>query len=314
MVKLRIITMLLIIYMCMPLDVFSQQNITGTFEVDESAVNGFVAIQYSSPSFPREFSGTVGGFTYHLYLSQPTVEFVPNYMRMHAHLRAETNIGNFEWDISPSIYINYSISLEDVVALIENFPQYVNTYLSDAPQWLRDVIIQHYQNLNLLVYPGKILEFAESYIPDFLAIEICNIGFDPIISMQDKVSITVFITAQGIPPAYPGYTRNRNFFRIHSNVAVDVKRVTFYSAALGIVYWDWSGTVSIPKNGETIFQFHCSQQYGDDCSGQSTTQGGRRIKVLFESVRGRFLHIYVADYMPINNQWLGPVAIWARWD
>lgn len=294
--------------------VMSQQTITGTFEVDESAVNGFIAIQYSQPSFPREFSGSIGGFTYRLLLGQPRVEFVPNFMRMRAHLRAETNIGNFDWDITPSIYINNSISLEDVVALLQNFPQYVNTYLANAPQWLRDVIIQHYQDLNLLVYPGKILEFAESFVPEFLAIEVSNIGLDPIVSMQGKVSITAFLTVTGIQPWYPGYTMNRNFFKVRSNVRVTVTNVTFYNASLGITFWDWSGNVSIPKNGETTFQFHCSEQYGDDCSGQANTQSGRRIKVLFQSERGRFLHIYAADYMPINGQWRGPLGIWAGWD
>jgi hypothetical protein len=186
--------------------------------------------------------------------------------------------------------------------------------LANAPQWLRDVIIQHYQSLNLLVYPGKILEFAESFVPEFLAIEVSNIGLDPIVSMQGKVSITPFLTVTGIQPWYPGYTLNRNFFKVHSNVRVNVTNVTFYNSSLGVVFWDWSGSVLVTKNGEATFQFHCSQQYGDDCSGQATTQGGRRIKVLFESERGRFLHIYAADYMPINGQWRGPLAIWAGWD
>lgn len=311
---MRAIAFLVLLFVICALPSPGQQNITGTFEIDESAVNNVIAIQYLSPSFPREFSGSIGGFTYHLFLGQPTVEFVPNFMRMHAHLIAQTSIGNFEWDISPSIYINNSISLTDVVALLENFPQYVNTHLTNAPQWLRDVIIQHYQDLNLIVYPEKILEFAESFVPDFLAIEVSNIGLDPIISMQDRVSITAFLTVTGIPPWYPGYTMNRNFFKVHSNVAVHVTNVTFYNSSLGLTFWNWSGNLSVPKNGETTFQFHCSEQYGDDCSGQANTQSGRRIKVLFESERGRFLHIYAADYMPINYQWRGPLSIWAGWD
>jgi hypothetical protein len=294
--------------------VMSQQTITGTFEVDESAVNGFIAIQYSQPSFPREFSGSIGGFTYRLLLGQPRVEFVPNFMRMRAHLRAETNIGNFDWDISPSIYINNSISLEDVVALLQDFPQYVNTYLANAPQWLRDVIIQHYQNLNLIVYPGKILEFAESYVPPELAIQVSNVGLDPIVSLQGKVSITAFLTVRGIPPTYLGYTQNRNLFKVRPNVAVNVKQIVFADVAYGTIYWQWTGTVSIPKGGEYTFQFHCDQRYGDNCSMLPESQTSRVIKVLFESARGRFLHVYRADYMPINYQWQGPLAIWSGWD
>lgn len=114
-------------------------------------------------------------------------------MRIRATLDAQTNIGNFHWEITPSIYINYSASLIDIRAFLENFPTYVNTYLSNAPQWLRDVNIQHYQNLQPTMYPGKVLDYVESYVPEFLAIEVTNIS-DTTQSLQGTLSISITVT------------------------------------------------------------------------------------------------------------------------
>jgi len=181
------------LYIAFPLMVLSQQNITCTFEIDESAANAFIGIKYSSGKIPHDFSGSVGGYTYHLLLGQPIVEFLPNFMRIRATLDAQTNIGNFHWEITPSIYINYSASLIDIKAFLENFPAYVNTYLSNAPQWLRDVIIQHYQNLQLTMYPGKVLDYVESYVPEFFAIEVTNIS-GTTQSLQGTLSISITVT------------------------------------------------------------------------------------------------------------------------
>lgn len=280
---------------------FSQQNITGTFEIDESAVNSFIGIEYSSGRLPYEFSGTVGGYTYHLILRQPLVEFLPNFMKIRATLDAETNIGNFHWEITPSIYINYSASLVDIKAFLENFPSYVNTYLNNAPQWLRDIIIQHYQNLHLTIYPGKVLDFVESYVPDFLAIEVTNISGSTQ-SLQGKLSISLTITTRGVPPNYSAYTYNQSLLKIKSNVRVTVKRIAFINVSLGHVFWEWNGSTVIPKNGETQFTLQC---FGSPCN-QANTLSGRRFYVEFESERGTFLRAYAADYMPINNEWIGP--------
>lgn len=280
---------------------YSQQNITGTFEVDESAVNAFIGIEYSSGRLPHEFSGSVGGFTYHLVLGQPLVEFLPNFMRIRATLDAETNIGNFHWEITPSIYVNYSASLTDIKAFLENFPVYVNTYLANAPQWLRDVIIQHYQDLQLTIYPGKVLDFLESYVPQFLAIEVTNISGSTQ-SMQGKLSISLTITTRGIAPYYPAYTYNQSLLKIKSNVQVTIKRIAFINASQGWVFWEWNGSRVIPKNDSTQFSFQC---FGQPCN-QATTQSGRRFYVEFESERGTFLRAYATDYMPFNNEWIGP--------
>lgn len=295
------ITAIFFASMAFTLMAFSQQNITGTFEVDESAANAFIGIEYSSGRLPHEFSGSVGGYTYHLLLGQPLVEFLTNFMRIRATLDAETNIGNFHWEIAPSIYVNYSASLTDIKAFLENFPTYVNTYLANAPQWLRDVIIQHYQNLQLTMYPGKVLDFVESYVPEFLAIEVTNIS-GTTQSLQGKLSISLTISTRGVSPYYPAYTYNQQLLKITSNVRVTVKRIAFINVSAGWVFWEWSGSTVIPKNGEAQFSLLC---FGQSCN-QATTQSGRRFYVEFESERGTFLRAYAADYMPFNNEWIGP--------
>jgi hypothetical protein len=228
-------------------------------------------------------------------------------MQMVALLKINTTpTGYFEIELHPSIYVNYELSTDDITAFLENFPNYINANFPQIPQWIRDKIIEHYNSLQLTMYPAKILDYAESYIPDFLDIEVSNIIFS-VQSLPSKLQIVISFVVTGIAPDYKGYTYNRQYAKITSNVRVDIKRLILLSG-IGEIYYEFNGTMPIQKDGEAVFNVYHSQN-------GVTFQSGRKIIVILRSdLRGTFLRVYSAVYMPINYQWEGPKDMMASFD
>jgi hypothetical protein len=211
---------------------FAQETTTLTieFEVDQGAANRFIYADYASPSFPKEFSGTVGSYTYHLMLDRPALEFLPGIMRMQAGLTAETSIGNFEWTITPSIVIDeYSLSLLDIKASLENFANYVNTYLTDAPSWLRDVIIQHFAPIELTTYPGKILDEINSQVPTFVDLEVLNVTPGPLVALDGTLQFQLGIEVRSAPAHFEAYTYDNLYLKLTTTVEITVRKVQVYN-------------------------------------------------------------------------------------
>jgi hypothetical protein len=279
---------------------FAQRTVSMNFDLYQNAANNIIAME---GSFPLIYSGNVGGNSYYFELEQPTVEFNQSFMKMIAILKINTTpTGYLELEIQPSIYVNYSLSTDNVTAFLQNFPTYINSTFSQIPQWIRDKIIEHYESLQLEMYPAKLLDYAESFIPNFLAIEVSNISFS-IQSLPGKLQIIIGFDVIGIQPSYQCYTYNKTNVKITSNVRVDIKRLTLISGATGETYYDFNGSVSIEKGGEANFWVYHPQN-------SANTQSGRFIRILLQSdVRGTFLRKYDASYMPSDNQWHGPKAI-----
>lgn len=287
-----------------PSYLYAQRTVSMNFDLYQNAANNIIAME---GNFPIIYSGNVGGNSYYFELEQPTVEFNLNYMKMIAVLKINTTqTGYLEIEIHPSIYVNYQLSTDNVTAFLENFPNYINTTFPEIPQWIRDKIIQHYQSLQLEMYPAKILDYAESYVPDFLDIEVSNIGFS-VQSLIGKLQIEISFEVTGIAPFYQCYTYNHIYVKITSNVRVDIKRLTLGNI-LGEVYYDYNGTTEIQKDGEAIFNVYNS-------NNSAISQNGRYIRVLLQSEeRGTFLRVYSAAYMPYDDQWNGPKPVQVSFD
>ncbi|BDQ02993.1 hypothetical protein [Ignavibacterium sp.] len=295
--------MLLIVILCCS-SLLAQRTVSMNFDLYQNAANNIIATE---GNFPLIYSGNVGGNSYYFELEQPTVEFNQNYMKMVAILKINTTVtGYFEIEIQPSIYVNYELSTDDITAFLENFPTYINTNFPQIPQWVRDKIIEHYNSLQLTMYPAKILDYAESYVPDFIDVEVSNIIFS-VQSQPSKLHIAISFVVTGISPDYKAYTYNRSYAKITSNVRVDIKRLILLSV-LGDIYYEFNGTMPIQKDGEAVFNVYNS-------NNNVNFQSGRRLIVVFQSdIRGTFLRVYTAEYMPINNQWEGPKNMMVSFD
>lgn len=147
------------------------------------------------------------------------------------------------------------------------------------------------------MYPAKILDYAENFIPNDLDIEISNISFS-VESLPEKLRIGISFVVTGRPPHFQCFTYNHNYVKIKSNVQVDIKRLTLLEVSGPTIIYDFNGTMPIQKGGEAIFDVTNPNNYW------IIHQTGRRIRVLLQSnIRGTFLRVYSADYVPDNNQW-----------
>lgn len=277
----------------------AQRTVSMNFDLYQNAANNIIAME---GNFPLIYSGIVGGWSYYFELEQPTVEFNQNFMKMIAILKINTTpTGYQELELQPSIYVNYSLSTDNITAFLQNFPDYINTNFSWIPQEIRNKIIEHYQSLQLTMYPAKILDYAENFVPNFLAIEVSNITFS-VQSLPSKLQIGIAFEVTGIPPLFQCYTYENTKVKITSNVRVDIIRLTIGNS-LGELYYDFNGTITIQNGGEAIFNYY-------NQNNSAISQSGRYIRVLFRSdVRGTFLRKYNAWYMPNNGQWYGPLAM-----
>ena len=275
---------------------FAQRTMTLDFDLYQTAAN---RILLKESNFPLIFSGSVSGNSYYFELGQPSVEFSSNYMKMIAVLKINTAAtGLISVTLQPSIYVNYSLSTDNITAFLQEFPNYINTNLSQIPQWIRDKIIEHYQSIGLEMYPAKLLDYAESFIPGDLDIEVSNIGFS-IQSLSGKLKVSISFTATGTMPYYQLYTYNHSQVKLKSNVNVNIKRLTVGNL-LGQIYYDYNGNTAVSKDQEAVFNVYNENNW-------LTSESGRYVRVLLQSdVRGTFLRRYSAAYLPDNNQWYGP--------
>jgi|SRR5690606_31934352 len=109
----------------------AQRTVNMNFDLFQNAANNIIAIE---GNFPLIYSGTIGSWSYYFELEQPSVEFNQNFMKMIAVLKINTTpTGYQELEIHPSIYVNYSLSTDNVTAFLENFPNYINANFTFCP-------------------------------------------------------------------------------------------------------------------------------------------------------------------------------------
>lgn len=283
---------LLILHLSLQTTLVAQRTISMSFDLSQNAANNIIVME---GNFPLIYSGYIGGESYYFELEQPTIEFNSNNIKMIALLKINTSqTGYMEFNLEPSVQVNYSLSTDNVIALLQNFTAYINNQCSQIPQNVRDKIIEHYNALQLELYPVKIIEYAENYIPDFLDIDI-SFNQISVQSFPGKLNIGISFTATGTAPAFICSTYNRSTAKIKSNVKVEIKRLTLFD--LYTTYKDWEGTIEIPKGGEASFDIYNAQNTGNNVNG-------RYIKILlYSEERGTFLRVYSAANMPYSNQW-----------
>lgn len=146
------------------------------FDLTEIGINRFIATQ-SFPPVSGTFPGT--NITYTASISRPYVTVRNGSMRANFTIYVSTSENNnYVIPVSPYLTIDLSyIYLTDIRAWMINFPTLINGL--NIPQMIKDMIIEKYNTMNLVIYPGKILDEANNFVPPYLNIWISDfiIGF-----------------------------------------------------------------------------------------------------------------------------------------
>lgn len=270
--------------------VFAQQNLTTYFEIDQEAVNRILLIDYNRSAV--HFSGSYQGFSYDLQLETPEVRFTPGYMHLNATLTAGTSVGSFEWTLTPSIVVDYDVSLDDLRGVITAFDAWVQANLTGAPAWLKDVVIQHYENLELTMYPSKILDYATSLIPGTVDIDVVDIDGFNIEAQEGKLQIGIHISVIGTPPYFTAETYGKTQMKMSSNIDVTIDKVDMVLGLGQLSIFTDNTDRQIPANGS----FTYNSSHGYDMTGQGYAT--RFWRVILKNDHNVFVRIYTCYDFP----------------
>lgn len=139
-----------------------------TFDISQNAINAFVS-RVTFPHFTGTFPNT--NITYETWISTP-------YITLHdCELKANFTIYVITFDgieyheyvipVSPDLIIyEQGYSFQEIRAFIVYLPELINGL--NIPQIVKDLIIQKYEDLDLPMYPGRLLELANSYVPPYM--------------------------------------------------------------------------------------------------------------------------------------------------
>ncbi len=135
---------------------YRAHEIEMSFEISEVAMSTFIQTQV----FPQP-EGTYGTDSYKIRISAPRVELHSGSITFKATITGYVTAGSvtipYAYTVSNSISIpTIDLSIQGIIGVLQGIPDQINS--QSGPQWLKDIIINAYTNLNLTVYPQRILD------------------------------------------------------------------------------------------------------------------------------------------------------------
>ncbi|MFZ2323579.1 MAG: hypothetical protein WAV89_07780 [Ignavibacteriaceae bacterium] len=227
----------------------SGQNRTISMDVDvtSTAINRFIAAQ----TFPT-LTGSASGYTYTISITKPIIQLNINSASVQFTINAITSAGNFSFNVQPTIIIPpLNVSVSQIMATLEGFDDLINASL-DIPSWLKPIIIAGYNNLNLIIYPSKLIDYANTAVPDFINVQVIDIGISFAV-LPNLLRFTLSAVVHGEPPVMQCEwmipTAHQISIRFKSNVGTKVKQVRIWNSLSEEIYSSTNLNISISKNG-----------------------------------------------------------------
>jgi len=228
-------------------------TINTPIELTETAINRFLQNQYQEGGLPAIVNGNIGGITYTLNLSLPSIILLQNEAKVRFVIDITSTIGSYHVDIEPGLGIDPgNISTSQVTAFLTNLPALVQ--LLPLDQRLKDAIVQAYNSLNLVMYPAKLLSQITTPWLDQRRVNVTNLSLG-------------WQVAPGILRLIPGATLNSNvpllwvglwgfqgddYLVVLSNIKVTVSQGIIVPLSGTPTIWQGSPNQICPK-GESIW-------------------------------------------------------------
>jgi len=259
------------------------------YQVTAAAINRYLASQ----TFPT-LSGSYSSYTYNITITKPFVQLNTNSATVQFTIQANTSIGNYIFTIQPTFTIpNLGVSLSQITAVIQQFDVIINAR-ADIPSWLKPIIINGYNNLNFIVYPSKLLDYANTQVPNWADITVTNISVSFSV-IQDALDFTFTPTVQGTPPVFtlqwqmPVYGQLN--LQFGSTVATTIYEIRVFNALGQERYKSTNFYCPINKGGT-------SQLTG--ISGLAT--GAHYVTIMYHSEHGAYMRYYSFNYYATASQ------------
>lgn len=229
------------------------------------------------------------GYFYIITMTKPVVQLTTNSATVLFTINASTDAGTYAFNVQPTISIpNLSITATEVIAVLEEFSALINAR-SDIPSWLKPIIIDGYNNINLVMYPSKLIDYANSAVPDFINVEVTDIGLAFAI-VPGALKFTLSVVAVGTPPTFTAQWMKRGVgqlsIRFGSDVHTTVKQVRIYNFNGDELYNNNNENKDLPNDS------YCTQIDPSNYFGVTYYS----ITVLFHSPYGDYVRKYTFKF------------------
>jgi hypothetical protein len=240
---------------------YTSYDISLNFEVTESAMDQFIRLQLF-PAPVGTYTDGSNSYSYSISIFQPDIEVASGSVTFSSAIIASvTLLGNtvsYTYPISVPVSIpTDSISVNDIKGFLEDIPDEINN-ISTGPQWLKNIIIDAYEDLELSLYPEQFLEDINDQIPDDLDIVIEDIEFSWT-ALTEKLQITVSVPCSSRAPFVEkvnSWDESSTQYKIQfrSNVFLRILNIEMYNSSLGqnVANGSTAMTIPAPTNGNDV--------------------------------------------------------------
>ena len=138
-----------------------------SFEQSESALNALI----KTPVFPHPvgiYEDGDGEYEYDIYLWEPEIDIEPNSVTISCTIYADVWFYDEEFHYQYPLLLTLDfpevdVSITGIISLLEGIPGQIENM--DGEEWLKDIIIDEYENLELVAYPNNLLNDVNGSIP-----------------------------------------------------------------------------------------------------------------------------------------------------
>jgi hypothetical protein len=194
--------------------------------------------------------------------------------------------------------------VNEIKGFLENIPTVINN-IPTGPQWLKDIIIGAYEDLEISVYPDQFMESINATIPDEYDITIDDLEFGwEALSEKIRFNVTVptharekFVWMKWI--VYDEYPYHEFRFKFYSNVDLDI---------LGYNLWYdvYSEYGEVTNPGVSLTPNTWSGQIVVEDNTSHIEAGTYRLFIYFGSSYGWIGVSYNFGYQGTQQEWFGP--------
>lgn len=211
---------------------YTDYNIKLYFELPEESIDQFIKTQV----FPRP-EGNYESQYYRVTLIQPDIEITSETITFYSQIITKVTIGSetirYVYDIEVPVSIPAeNISINEISGILQGIPDAINSQY--GPQWLKNIIITAYNDLELDIYPQQFLNEINTQIPEDFDLEINDIGFGWE-AVDGKLIFTLFVPIHARGPFVLCY--NNENWRWFSTDAMQANFKFVSNVELYVIYY-----------------------------------------------------------------------------